>query len=178
MGKRSWKQGYKDPLLQHVAANDASDDENLSEQDMEAMEECGGGRVVSSLNFGNLLMPSGNLFSSAPTKRTTCSPRSRGTVAIQVGDDVSDQTDQDSESVDSSLDSDAEASYELAPRAGQKDTSLATGRLPIKTRTGELLQQQNRAVEPDTLKSATDLLELKDKAIEDTIAPAIARNQL
>ncbi|KAJ1344326.1 hypothetical protein BSLG_001136 [Batrachochytrium salamandrivorans] len=103
MGKRSWKQGYKDPLLQHVAANDASDDENLSEQDMEAMED---------------------------------------------------------------------------PRAGQKDTSLATGRLPIKTRTGELLQQQNRAVEPDTLKSATDLLELKDKAIEDTIAPAITKKSI
>ncbi|KAJ1337127.1 hypothetical protein BSLG_006600 [Batrachochytrium salamandrivorans] len=160
MGKRSWKQGYKDPLLQHVAANDASDDENLSEQDMEAMED-------------------GNLFSSAPTKKNDLQPpRSRGTVAIQVGDDVSDQTDQDSESVDSSLDSDAEASYELAPRAGQKDTSLATGRLPIKTRTGELLQQQNRAVEPDTLKSATDLLELKDKAIEDTIAPAITKKSI
>ncbi|KAH9252798.1 hypothetical protein BASA81_009202 [Batrachochytrium salamandrivorans] len=172
MGKRSWKQGYKDPLLQHVAANDASDDENLSEQDMEAMEEYG----EQGLSFLKALDPRSLL--NTYQKERLAAPRSRGTVAIQVGDDVSDQTDQDSESVDSSLDSDAEASYELAPRAGQKDTSLATGRLPIKTRTGELLQQQNRAVEPDTLKSATDLLELKDKAIEDTIAPAITKKSI
>nr|KAJ3419515.1 hypothetical protein HK105_006854 [Polyrhizophydium stewartii] len=136
-GKRSWRKGYKDPLLVN-RPKDVSDaeDADVDEDELAAFQEFGSGNLA----FLSELDPR-SLLNNYQKQRLAASAGSKVKTSQSAADEDECETssDEDEDAIDED-DSDAEAAYERVPRvAPASDSGAAAGRLPIKTKTGQLV---------------------------------------